>query len=135
MKIPLLTGSPDYDWKSPENAEKYNGALLINPDSWKIDRYIKINLVPFSEKVPLSKEFPFLYEISKKMDLDIGDFTPGDSLVIFQFKSRRLNKPVQFAVLICYESVFPYFVQQFVARGAQFLIVKFESIKLRVHFL
>ena len=123
LGVPLLTGSPDYEWEGKGKVKTYNGALLIHPNSWKIDRYHKMHLVPFSERVPLIEKIPFLYGLSKKMDLDIGDFSPGDSVVVFEFTPQSMQKKVRFSVVICYESVFPYLVREFIQRGAQFLIV------------
>ena len=123
MKIPLLTGSPDYERRDRKTLKTYNGALLIRPRSWRIDRYYKIHLVPFSERVPLVEKVPFLYDLSKKLDLDIGNFSPGDSVVVFEFNPSSLKQRVRFSVVICYESVFPYLVREFVQKGAQFLVV------------
>jgi len=121
--VPLLTGSPDYEWGRKGKIREYNAALLIRPDSWGIDRYYKMHLVPFSERVPFVEKMPFLYNWSKKLDVDIGNFSPGDSIVVFKFVSHSLKKKLRFSVVICYESVFPYLVRKFVQKGAQFLVI------------
>ena len=121
--IPLLTGSPDYEWVDQETVRKYNGALLIQPNSWRIDRYYKIHLVPFSERVPFVDRFPFLYNALMKIDRNIGDFFPGDSIKVFQFIRPRTKEKVHFSVVICYESIFPELVRKFIKRGAQFLVI------------
>ena len=123
MGIPLLTGAPDYEWIARNDVKKYNGALLIHPDSWKIDRYYKMKLVPFSERVPFTRRIPFLYTLSSKIDPNVGDFTPGDSIKVFQFQKAAAGEEVCFSTIICFESIFPYFVRRFVQKGAQFLII------------
>ena len=123
MGVPLLTGSPDYDWVEEGEVKTYNGALLIRPNSWQIDRYHKMHLVPFSERVPFVGAFPFLYDLAKNMDLDIGSFSPGDSVVVFEFVPSSMQKKVRFSAVICFESVFPHLVREFVKKGAQFLVV------------
>ena len=123
LGIPLLTGSPDYEWIERDKVKKYNGALFIHPNSWRIEWYYKMHLVPFSERVPLVDRMPFLYDILSKMDSSIGDFSPGDSTKVFEFELTSTRKKVPFSVVICYESIFPYLVRKFVKEGAQFLVV------------
>lgn len=123
LGIPLLTGSPDYEWVDRSYAKKYNGALLIHPNSWRVDRYEKINLVPFSERVPFAETIPFLYDMARKVDSGVGDFAPGDSITVFEAQIRSLGERVKFGTVICYESAFPYLVRKFVKQGAQFLVI------------
>jgi len=75
-----------------------------------VDRYDKINLVPFGEYVP--PPFGFVNRITQ----EISDFVPGNRIVIFPMGSRRLG------VFICYESAFPDEVRQFVKGGANVLV-------------
>ncbi len=124
LGIPLLTGSPDFE-RSEDNGgiKTYNGALLVYPNSWEIDRYYKMHLVPFSERVPFVDKLTFLYDFGRKLDLDIGNFDPGDSVVVFNIPFSSMAKKVCFSVVICYESIYPYLVRRFVQKGAQFLLV------------
>jgi apolipoprotein N-acyltransferase len=92
-----------------ENAP-LNSAVLLRPDGTLVDRYDKINLVPFGEFVP--KLFFFVNRITQ----EAGDFVPGNRIVVFPMDSRRLG------VFICYESVFPDEVRQFVKGGANLLV-------------
>jgi apolipoprotein N-acyltransferase len=73
-------------------------------------RYDKIKLVPFGEYVPLRKYFTFISAINA-----IGDMTRGDVYRIFAFNDKK------FAVLICFEDIFPDFVSDF-SKKSDFLI-------------
>ena len=95
--------------ETPEGAP-LNSAVLLRPDGQLVDRYDKINLVPFGEFVP--KIFGFVNRITQ----EAGDFAPGNRIVVFPMGSERLG------VFICYESVFPEEVRQFVKGGANLLV-------------
>jgi apolipoprotein N-acyltransferase len=122
LGIPILTGAPDYR-RIGEKSEVYNGAFLFRPDSWKMDCYHKIQLVPFSERVPLMGKLPILYDLARRTHLDVGGFSPGDSVVVFEWYSSRVHRTIRFSTIICYESIFPYLVRRFVRKGAQFLVI------------
>jgi apolipoprotein N-acyltransferase len=94
--------------ETPQGAP-LNSAVLLRPDGDLEDRYDKINLVPFGEYVP--KVFSFVNRITQ----EAGDFAPGNRLVVFPADGHRLG------VFICYESVFPAEVRQFVKNGANVL--------------
>jgi apolipoprotein N-acyltransferase len=83
---------------------------VLRPDGSFIDRYDKINLVPFGEYVP--PPFGFVNRITQ----EISDFVPGNRIVVFPMDSHRLG------VFICYESVFPDEVREFVKEGANLLV-------------
>jgi apolipoprotein N-acyltransferase len=87
-----------------------NSAVVLRPDGSFIDRYDKINLVPFGEYVP--PPFGFVNRITQ----EISDFVPGNRIVVFPMDSHRLG------VFICYESVFPDEVREFVKEGANLLV-------------
>ncbi len=127
--VPLLTGSIDYEY-TEKGYQYYNSALLINPGEVDISHYAKQKLVPFSEKVPYHRYFPFRYlkDFLYDMQLGIGDYARGEEHAIFSVfpASRRQKKgatPVEFACAICYESVFPDYIRRFVERGIDFLVV------------
>ncbi len=87
-----------------------NSAVLLAPSGALVDRYDKINLVPFGEYVP--QFFGFVNRITQ----EISDFVPGNRIVVFPMETHRLG------VFICYESVFPDEVRQFVNGGANLLV-------------
>lgn len=87
-----------------------NSAVVLTPEGELVDRYDKINLVPFGEFVP--KIFSFVNRITQ----EAGDFEPGTRVVVFPLEGHRVG------TFICYESVFPQEVRKFVERGADALV-------------
>lgn len=90
-----------------------NSAAVISPQGRMISRYDKMHLVPFGEYVPLKR----LLFFAEKMVRHVGDFTRGTSYTISPVGSRRLS------TVICYESIFPNIVRQFVRRGSELVVV------------
>ena len=95
--------------ETPQGAP-LNSAVLLRPDGELVDRYDKINLVPFGEFVP--KVFDWVNRVTK----EAGDFVSGTRLVVFPMNDHRLG------AFICYESVFPSEIRQFVKQGADLLV-------------
>jgi apolipoprotein N-acyltransferase len=95
-----------------------NSAVLLRPDGQLVDRYDKINLVPFGEYVP--EPFGFVNRITQ----EISDFVPGNRIVVFPMVSPMDSRGAgqRLGVFICYESVFPDEVRQFVKGGANLLV-------------
>jgi apolipoprotein N-acyltransferase len=87
-----------------------NSALLIDTDGNRVSRYDKVNLVPFGEFVP----WPFGL-ITEKVSTEAGDFSAGDKVVVSNLDGHKMG------TFICYESVFPGYIRQFAASGAQVL--------------
>ena len=113
IKVPLLTGAVVKD-----NNSYFGSAILINRSGVISQRYDKIHLVPFGEYIPLKETFPFLKTI-----VPIGDIEKGKDYTIFELmKSPNLRIPHKFAVLDCFEDVFPEIAREFVRRGAGFLV-------------
>lgn len=103
MKIPLLAGAVVKD-----RGNYFGSALLIDTAGIIVGRYDKLHRVPFGEYIPLKNTFPFLETI-----VPIGDIQRGREYTIF---------PSGFAVLDCFEDVFPELARKFVKRGAGFLV-------------
>jgi apolipoprotein N-acyltransferase len=108
---PLLFGSPTYSREDDQDV-MYNSAFLVGPDATMWGRYDKIHLVPFGEYVPLHRLLSFL----DKLVVGIGDFRSGETYTVMTMPQGR------FAVLICFEVIFPELVRHFVRHGAQFLV-------------
>jgi apolipoprotein N-acyltransferase len=90
--------------------EPLNSAVMLDSSGKTVDRYDKINLVPFGEFIP--PMFGWVNRITK----EIGDFVPGSRVVVFPLDGHKLG------AFICYESVFPDLVRQFVRGGAEVLV-------------
>ncbi len=129
----LLTGMPDYivHYENPPSDAKlskagsfyystYNSILLLNPNSYEIQRYGKMHLVPLGEKVPFVDALPFLADWFK-WGVGLSGWNVGKDTTVFKFKVD--NDTIKVAGLVCYESVFPDFVTHFVKKGAQFITV------------
>jgi len=149
LNIPLLTGTPDYQFVSETEYRTYNAAILIQPHSAEIQTYYKLRLVPFGERIPYEDSFPFtlIKGLLNKLEMGQGNFSPGDRPVVFSFprtvtkdashtkppaysslKSKSnlttsTNDSIRFGVAICYESVFPKIVNKFIKLGAQFQVI------------
>jgi apolipoprotein N-acyltransferase len=139
----LLTGMPDVQFynslqKIPNDAKYdkvgefyysiYNGVLLFSPYTLEIQRYGKMKLVPFGEKVPFSNQFPFLAKFFG-WSVGISGWNVGRDTTIFKFnilvkKDSSLEKyDLKVNSLVCYESVYPYFVTDFVRKGADLITI------------
>lgn len=116
LDTPLLTGASHYDM---ERQQPYNSAFFLQPNQADMPHYAKMHLVPFGERTPYRDSIPFLREIDWTQltgDLGPAEFAPGLQRTIFSHE--RAN----FAVLICFESVFPDLVRRHVLAGAQLLV-------------
>lgn len=118
---PILTGSPDVDWNDTDREETFNAALLIQPRSHELQSYYKLKLVPFSERVPFMDKFEFFYKWLCDLHLDVGSYAPGDS--IRNFHLRTESGDVFFGTAICFDSIFPFHVREYVRKGANFLTI------------
>jgi len=123
MNSTLLTGAPDYSWDKNGKGHPYNSAFLIKPGIMKMLSYAKMHLVPFSEYVPFRETLPFFGKLIDKLNLDTGDFSAGDSIVVFSFIPRKGNSSIKFGTVICFDSIFPDLVRKFFNKGAQFLVI------------
>ncbi|MDD5454275.1 MAG: apolipoprotein N-acyltransferase [Candidatus Ratteibacteria bacterium] len=122
LDVPLLFGAV-----TCQNNKDYNSALLILPDGEINQIYNKIHLVPFAEYIPLKNFLFFLGNIFPQ----IGNFSEGNEYTVFRTpitpaRFRQTggdNRKPSFAVLICFEDLFPDLSRNFVNKGASFLVV------------
>ncbi|WP_176012001.1 apolipoprotein N-acyltransferase [Victivallis sp. Marseille-Q1083] len=117
-RVPMLLGSVDYRPR-PDSGEieVYNTALLLDTAPEIVDRYDKINPVPFGEYVPFRRWLPdwAIRLIDMNRDLTAGtDFSP---LALPQREEIKLG------MSICYEDVFPYIARREAELGANLLLV------------
>ncbi len=112
LGVPLLVGAPDYIYSNNGEPRYYNAVFLLRPRSKDVQHYHKIQLVPFSERIPFDQQLPIL----RRMNFGEADFSPGRELTIFKINKGR------FASLICFEAIFSGLVRKFVKEGADFLV-------------
>jgi apolipoprotein N-acyltransferase len=135
LNAALFTGMPDiYIYKpndklppsakqlraSGEYYDSYNSSMLLLPHSNEIQKYAKIRLVPFSERVPYADALHFLS--FPQWGVGIGGWGIGKDTTVFTLLLKDSTR-VKFSNLICYESIYPTFVANFVRKGAEFLII------------
>lgn len=133
LDIYLITGTPDVKYVSDNDYVTYNSAFFFSPNGRNFESYNKIALVPAAESMPFKKAFPFL----RKLDVGGGDFFAGKEFTVFTLKpelrKHRItaisakdslaDSEVKVATVICFDSVFPQIVRQFVKHGARILTI------------
>jgi apolipoprotein N-acyltransferase len=92
------------------------GAKLLAPDGAVGLRYHKVRLVPFGEYVPLQPLLTLGGRHAAKLVRQVADFTPGTEAMVGEVDGHRVGAS------ICYEAIFPDFVRQFAAAGADLLV-------------
>lgn len=134
LGMPLLTGIPDITYypatsvapkssklsPSGERYDTYNSSMLIEPHRMEIQKYAKIILVPFAERVPYSEQLSFLNAM--QWNFGLGGWGIGRDTTVFHFTTRT-GATDRFSNMICYESIYPGYVSSFVRKGAEFLTV------------
>jgi apolipoprotein N-acyltransferase len=105
----LLVGSIDVEGKAPPKLR--NTAFLLT-ERGIVGRYDKIRLVPFGEFVPLSGLIGFVRSWAQF----IAELEPGSRASVFS------GPPAPFAVVICYEGIFPELVRELVRGGARLIV-------------
>lgn len=141
-KTPLLTGMPDLVYYDKDKAPKYskfneqmdyyyrthNAAFLIQPGGKPVQRYGKMKLVPFGEKIPLADKIPVIGKFIK-WGVGISGWNEGidTTLLTLTLESEKgkesLVDSVSITPLICYESVYPVHTAEFSKRGANLIAV------------
>jgi apolipoprotein N-acyltransferase len=134
--VSLISGMPDLIYyrpgdKMPEDVKyskpgnyyyaTYNAVLLFSSQTREIERYGKSKLVPFGERVPFVDQLPFLRDFIK-WSVGISDWNVGRDTTIFRvpFLNRDTLK---INSLVCYESIYPYYIERFINKGANLLSV------------
>ena len=94
--------------------------MFFSPNS-SVQRYAKIKLVPFGEKVPLIDIFPILGKWIK-WNVGISSWNTGTDTLVFNYSNKN-KETIGIGGVICIESIYPDFVSAFVQRGADLLVV------------
>ncbi len=100
-------------------AESFNASMLLLPDGAAPQIYRKMRLVPFAERVPYVDYFPWLENLTISLAGITGWGKGHDSSVMELHPQGR--ERVVIADIICYESIFPALVTEFVRKGATLL--------------
>jgi apolipoprotein N-acyltransferase len=90
-----------------------NSAGLLSPAGDQVSRYDKIHLVPFGEYVPMKRLLFFAESLTKQ----VGDFISGSEYTLSNIDGHKVS------TIICYESIFPNLVRQFVNRGSELIVL------------
>ncbi len=140
-KVWILTGMPDIRYyekgsELPEDVKfnklgeyyyrTYNAIFLFSPYTGEIQRYGKMKLVPFGERVPFVDTFPFLADLLQ-WGVGISGWNVGKDTLVFKVPLKIKNENAQDTLklngLVCYESIYPDFVSSFIQKGAQLITV------------
>ncbi len=133
--VPILTGMPDATFyynieEAPKYAKpirngevmytSYNSILLFNPNSQDVQKYGKMKLVPFGEKVPLVNSLPFLGNWIK-WSVGMSGWNTGRDTTVFKVNVE--GNEMNVGGIVCIESIYPIFASLFAKKGAEFLAV------------
>jgi len=110
MQAPIIFGAPAF--RNQDGRRALFNRAYVAVDGKLIDHYDKSHLVPFGEYVPLERLFFFV----DKMVTGIGNFQPGGG------RHPVSTGMLDAGVFICYESVYPGEVREFVAAGSEVLV-------------
>jgi apolipoprotein N-acyltransferase len=131
----LLTGFPDLFFyedslKAPASSkvmkdgsgiryDTYNAAFLLNPNA-EPQTYRKMKLTPFAERVPYADEFSFALSLFE-WGVGISGYGKGPKQETLVLKTEKGDAEI--GSVICIESIYPDFVRNFVAQGAELLTI------------
>jgi apolipoprotein N-acyltransferase len=113
LGAPLLLASSgaDKDRRAAAGRAAANSAFLVDPSGGIRARYDKVRLLPFNEYVPLRAAVDWPDWIAA----DLADAVPGRTWSRFELDGYR------FAVLICWENLFPHDFRA-ASEGADFVV-------------
>jgi apolipoprotein N-acyltransferase len=148
LGIPVTTGFPDVEEfvhgrdEVPEDAKSSAGTPDISYRTWnssmlayeeaptrqiKLEKYHKQKLVPLGEQVPFLDLLPFLGKWLK-WGVGISSWNKGtgvslQTLPLYDSTTHAVRDSARTWAMICYESVYPSFVRQFVNAGADLFFI------------
>ncbi len=100
-QIPLLLGIITYRFDGGRRPQRFNDALLLDPDGKTVAQYQKMHPVAFGEYLPFGDWMPWLYALTP-MD---GGLSKGARPVAFE------NSQMSFSPSICFESIVPHLIR------------------------
>lgn len=104
--VAMLVGAIYHD-HSPAGYEKYNSAILFEPNVNTTEAYHKIQLVPFGEYIPFIETMPWLMFFTPYRDGYVPALNFGRETNLLPLGEHRL------AVAICFEDTVPHLVRRF----------------------
>jgi apolipoprotein N-acyltransferase len=106
----------------PSGGEGFrNVNIFYSSDGKRTSTYDKIHLVPFGEYVP----WPKLREYIPDLEQIPEDGIPGTEALVFDAGGTKIGS------VICFESTYPRHVREFVAGGAEFIVVTTNNASFR----
>jgi apolipoprotein N-acyltransferase len=135
LNLPIYTGLPTAAYfdslHAPATAQRieasnmyvetYNSGIFIQPHRIIGQIHKKTILIPFAERIPYAETFRFLIE-PLKWNVGISSWGKGEDTVVYPLYLND-GRQTRFSGMICYESVYPNYVREFVKRGAEFLVI------------
>lgn len=112
LNLPIVLGTDDYETVAKERYIFFNAVFHFQPQIGLANKYYKMQLVPFAEKLPLSGKMRVL----NKIQLGQANFSSGENYTLFDSPKGK------FASLVCFEIAFPNLVRKFVQNDATFLV-------------
>lgn len=108
----LYFGYPEHVVGDGDLLDSYNSSILMDDAGLIRDRYRKMQLLAFGERMPFQDVLPLL----GRLDFGQAEWQPGPEHTVFDVDGHR------FAAMICYESIFSRLARRGVERGAGFLV-------------
>ena len=101
--------------------QRYNSAILYDPEGRRLDVYDKSIRVPGGEFIPFLAWLPsFVPRLVESIAGFLPGLTPGDGPRVLEAEGR--DGPYRFAPTICYENTYPSYNRRAVALGADFIL-------------
>jgi len=115
LKTDIFTGFPHYKYIGEDYHNRYkfyNAATLIGKNRDVHIPYYKNILVPFGERIPFLKYFPFLWEVH----LGQANWEYGEKLEYYTVNGYK------FSPLICFEIAFPALTTEMARNDVDFIV-------------
>jgi len=98
----------------------YNAVVMLSPFNRYLQEYGKSKLVPFGERVPFVDILPILGDWIK-WGVGLSGWNVGRDTTVFKYVNGK--DTVRINGIVCYESIYPFFITPFVNKGADIICV------------